>query len=287
QHLAFGSLHVSETALFRRLWLQLERGDVILADRLFCSFGLYWMLAQHGVDCAMRLIVRRSSGQRQVRKLGRGDCLMAWSKSSRAPQWIEPAVWAAMPKELVIRQIAINVDVPGFRTETIFVVTTLLDPKMFPARSFADLYRRRWQIELYFRDLKTSLRMENLKCQSPKMIAKELWMYVIAHNLIRLIIAQAAAIKGMEPRRISFKRTADALKEWLPLIYAHAGDIEWRRRMQLLLLRHIASLVVPYRPNRSEPRARKRRPKPYALLTCHRSVYKETAHRNRYKPAKA
>jgi len=287
QHLAFGSLHVSETTLFRELWPQLDPGDVILADRMFCSFGTYWMLAQQGVDCVMRLIVHRSTGQRRVRRLGKGDCLMAWKRTSHAPRWIEPAVWRAMPKELVVRQININVDVPGFRTKTIFVVTTLLDPKMFPARSFADLYRRRWQIELYFRDLKTSLHMENLKCQSPQMISKELWIYVIAHNLIRLIIAQAAAAKGMEPRRISFKRTADALKEWLPLIYAHAGDIEWRQRMKLLLLRHIATLVVPCRPNRSEPRAKKRRPKPYALLTCHRSIYQETAHRNRYKPAKA
>jgi hypothetical protein len=277
---AKGSRKVAERTLFRRLWNALEAGDVLLADRGFCSLADYHLLLRRGVDLVMRLHQRRAAGVRMVGKLGRGDTLAEWTKSKIRPRWLTPKRWAAIPGAVRVRHITFSVDIKGFRTARITVATTLLDPREFPASHFADLYRRRWAVELYFRDIKTSLGMDILRCQTPEMIEKELIMHVIAYNLIRATMLQAAAAEGRDIARISFKGTCQTLREWAPVLaLAPARD---RQRLVQAMLKAIARDPLPFRPDRTEPRATKRRPKNYQLLNKPRRQFKECPHRNRY-----
>jgi hypothetical protein len=169
------------------------------------------------------------------------------------------------------------------------LVTTLLDPQAYPAEELARLYARRWQIELWFRDLKTSLGMEVLRCKSPKMLHKELEMFFIAYNLLRALMAQAALIHQVPLQRLSFKGTTDSVRQFSVAI-AQARSHKQQKQLIAHLLKIIAGDQVPERPGRREPRAVKRRPKPYPLLNRPRRQFKEIPHRNRYwknKPRKS
>jgi len=277
---ACGSRYRSERALFRRLWDYLERGDVVLADRGFCGFAEFCLLRQRGVDSVMRLHQRRSVGVHLVKRLGPGDTLVHWIKTKKRPAWLTKPQWDALPLTLDVRHIAFPVAIPGFRSQRITVATTLTDPRQYPACAFAELYRRRWRVELYFRDIKISLGMDVLRCLTPEMVEKELAMHVIAYNLIRALMLQAAHAANQDIERISFKGTCQALRTWATLL-AFAP----RRRLPGLrhtLLLAIARAPVPNRPNRTEPRARKRRPKNYQLLNKPRHQFREIPHRNNY-----
>jgi hypothetical protein len=265
------------------LWDVFEKGDIVLADRGFCGFADFWILLERGVDCLMRKHQRRTAGQRTVRRLGKGDWLVAWRKTGVCPEWLERGAWRAMPEELLVRQIDFTVAIAGFRTKKISIATTLLDPRLFPKASLVELYRRRWHVELFLRDIKSSLRMDVLKCKSPDRIEKEIAMYWIAYNLIRTLMHQAARNHGESPLRISFKRTADALREWGPLIHSARSDGKAQNRLIEILLAAIARLTLPDRPDRTEPRAIKRRKKNYQLLNKPRKEFREILHRNKYK----
>jgi hypothetical protein len=279
---AFGSLAVHERTLFHQLWDEFTTGDIVVADRGFCGYADFWVLLQRGVDCLMRNHQRRSSGQKILKRLGKGDYLVTWFKTKVRPDWMGREEWLKMPGEMTVRQIDVTVEIEGFRTKNIVLVTTLLDRRLFPKASFAELYRRRWYAELFLRDIKTSMGMDVLKCKSPEMVIKELAMYLIAYNLIRTLMIEAAEKHGGDPLRISFKRTADALRQWSPLIHAARSDREKTERLTRSLLYYIARLTVPNRPDRTEPRAIKRRKKNYQLLNKPRQVFKEIAHRNKY-----
>jgi hypothetical protein len=279
--MAKGSLHVGERELFRSLWDRLQPGDVVLADRGFCGFAEFHFLLQRGVDCVLRAQTHRTVGRLPLKSLGPGDLLVLWLKSKPGPRWPEKAVWDALPEQIRLREIAFRVAVKGFRVRAITVVTTLLDPKAFPAEAFADLYRRRWQAELYLRDIKTTMGMDLLRCKSPAMIHKELTMHLIAYNLVRLTMLEAADAHATPVERISFKGTLATLRGWAPLFLParrHTRDALWAA-----LLRCLAADSLPFRPDRLEPRARKRRPKNYQLLNKPRRLFKEIHHRNRYK----
>ncbi len=279
---AWDSLAVHERTLFHRIWEHLEKGDIVVADRGFCGFADFWTLLQRGVDCLMRKHPRRSTGERTLKRSGRGDRLVAWKKTGVRPNWLDYDVWKEMPEELTVRQIEVAVEIEGFRTRNIVLVTTLLDAALYPAQHFAELYRRRWLAELFLRDIKISMRMDVLKCQSPAMIEKELVMYLIAYDLVRLLMLEAAQTHGADPLRISFKRTADALRVWGPVLDAARSRPLALKRLSETLLHYIARLIVPHRPNRTEPRALKRRKKNYALLNAPRNEYREIRHRNKY-----
>jgi hypothetical protein len=163
----------------------------------------------------------------------------------------------------------------------VFVSTTLLDPKCFPAEALADLYRRRWNVELFFRHIKTTMRMDVLRCLSPEMIRRELHMHLIAYNLIRALMGQASLVHAADISRISFKGTCDALRQWAPHLAFAAAKPAIYRQMLRALFRTIAADIVPDRPNRSEPRAVKRRPKNYHRLTKPRHLMGNLPHRNR------
>jgi len=277
---AWDALRVHERTLLHRLWDELKKGDILVADRGFCGFADFWLLLQRGVDCIMRNHQRRTKGVRFLKKLRKGDLLVAWRKSPICPDWLPRETWKKMPDEMTIRQIHIHVNVPGFRTKKIVLATTLLDPKLYPKARFAELYRRRWLAELFLRDIKTSMGMDILKCKSPEMVVKELLMYLIAYNLIRSIMLEAAQTHGGEPLRISFKRTADGLRQWTPVIRGARGAD--RNRLIEALLACVAKLIIPHRPDRAEPRAIKRRKKNYQLLNKPRTEFREIAHRNKY-----
>ncbi len=174
----------------------------------------------------------------------------------------------------------------GFRTRELILVTTLLDPEKYPAKEIAQLFLQRWSIELFFRDIKTMLKMEQLRCQSPRMVQKEFFMHLIGYNLIRAVMVETVRKHEVALERLSFKGSVDSVRQY-SLALAKARTKKKAAQLVQELLRVLASDLVPYRPERREPRAIKRRPKPFPLLTRPRKQFKEIAHRSRYrKPAK-
>ncbi|MCE5229977.1 IS4 family transposase [bacterium] len=278
-----GSLRVAERTLWRRLWRRLAPGDIVLGDRGFCDMAGFWLLGRRGVDCVMRLHQRRSVGVRPLRRLGRQDWLVEWIKTKACPKWMTHAQWAALPATLVVRHVRFSVPVKGWRTQTITVATTLLDARAWPPRALSEMYLRRWRCELYLRDIKTTLGMEVLRCKSPDMIRKELVMFMIAHNLLRALIAQAAGRRGGDIWSISFKGAVDVLET-----FAARGLPAEPQQADLILARLlecIAARLLPWRPHRAELRVKKRRPKVYPMLTAPRDQYREIPHRNHYSAA--
>jgi hypothetical protein len=281
-NLAHGTLFVHERTLYRSLWGVLARGDILLGDRGFCGFADFFFLSAKGVDCVMRKHIRRINAG-VIRKLGKKDRIVEWKKTGIRPKWLDHQEWKGLPESLAVREVEVAVHNPGFRSKTIFIVTTLLDPKEFPAEAIADLYLKRWNVELYLKDIKITMGMDILKCKTPDMIQTELWMKVIAYNLVRAIMMEAAIKSGVPLEGISFKGTVSVIRNWAS--YLENPTISGKRRSKVLatMLSYIANDKVPQRPGRSEPRARKRRPKNFELLSKPRNLFREISHRNRYR----
>ena len=184
-----------------------------------------------------------------------------------------PEQWDALPKRLCVRELTIIVDVPGFRSKTIVVATSLLDRRAFPPQSFAALYRQRWYAELFLRDIKITLGMDVLRCKTPERVEKELLMHLIAYNLLRAVMLRAAARRSTSSLRLSFKTALATLRQWEPVL-ACTHDADQRARLIQEMLRYLERATIPNRPDRFEPRARKRRPKAYPLLVKPRQQYK-------------
>jgi len=280
------ALSVGERLLGQALWKHLQGGDVLLADRGFCSFSEMWRLLGRGVDSVVRLHQRRQVDVRKSKRLGKNDWLVEWIKSGRCPKGVSPEAWAAMPQTLTLRQVSFSVDIPGWRSREITVVTSLLDPRAFPARELTGLYRRRWQVELFLRDIKITMGMDVLRCKTPVMIVKELTMFLIGYNLLRALMNQAARLRRQRLESISFKGSLGAFRQWASrldgvvlLSEEHWEIVYWR------LLDCMGAGKLPRREGRHEPRARKRRPKNYPLLTKPRRLFVEVPHRNHYKLA--
>lgn len=279
---ATGNKHQAELPLFRKLWDYLKPDDLLLADRGFASYVVLALLELLGVACLFRLHQARPSDLRKGIRLGRNDRLFAWSKPAQKPRWLAQSLWKKVPKELVVRVLRVHASVPGFRTQTVTLVTTLTDAEAFPAHELAGLYLRRWSIELWWRNIKTSMGMETLSCLSPAMVHKELEMHLIAYNLIRCLMVEAAALHERPIERLSFKGSVDAVRQFSPLI-AQARAGKRRRALIRKLLAAMAGDLVPERPGRREPRAVKRRPKPYPLLTKPRNQFLEIPHQSKYR----
>ena len=276
-----GSLRHHDLRLLRGLWEQLKKGDILLGDRAFGEYTTLAGLPTQGVDVVARLHHRRKVDFRKARRLGPGDGLFVWTKGCQQSQILSASEWALLPAQITVRIVRFTATIRGFRSRRITLVTTLLDPKLYPAQELIGLYARRWRLELCFRDLKTTMGMEQLRCKSPDMAEKELLAYLIAHNLIRCVIAQAVALHRVDLERVSFKGSVDALRQYSDAI-AQARNRKMRRQLWEDLLLNLARDLVPNRPNRTEPRAVKRRPKPYPLLNKPRRKFKDVAHRNRY-----
>ena len=208
----------------------------------------------------------RSADFRRGQRLGRGDHLVQWAKP-RKPRSIDRESYDALPDFLLIRECCIRVEQAGFRVQTLIIATTLVDTDLFTKDDLATLYRARWNAELDLRSLKETLQMDVLRCKTPALVRKELWTHILAYNLIRTIMAQAASQQGIEPRSLSFKGAVQTLAAFQPVI-AHLGENDADTLLEIYqhLLDAIASHRVADRPDRIEPRLRKRRPKHYAYL---------------------
>jgi len=281
---AQGPLSDHERTLWRRLWGLLKREDIALADRGFCSFADYCLLLQRGVDCVMRLHARRSKGVRKIKRLAKDDWLVEWVKTEVRPKWLDLALWRKLPDTLRVRHVKIRVPISGFRTRGLTVATTLLDATVYTAEILADLYRQRWCIELFLRDIKITMGMDVMRCKTPALVQKEFTMHLIAYNLVRALMLEAATRHGKHLFRLSLAGAVAAVRQWAPSFIGLRSRP--KRRAQLdAFFRSLAADTVPHRPDRIEPRARKRRPKNYQLLNKPRRLFKEIQHRNKYAKA--
>lgn len=278
----WGSLHHHDLRLLRQVWEQLKRGDILLGDRAYGEFTTLAALPNWlGVDVLARLHGARKVDFRKTQRLGKNDGLFVWKKGYQQSKLLSATEWDLLPAELTVRIIRFTASIRGFRSRRFTLVTTLLDAKLYPAQGLIDLYLRRWRLELCLRDLKTTMGMEQLRCKTPDMAQKELSAYLVAHNLVRCVIAQAVAAYQVDLERVSFKGTVDALRQYSDAI-GQARNRAMRRQLWEDLLENLARDLVRYRPNRTEPRAVKRRPKPYPLLNQPRRRFVEISHRSRY-----
>jgi IS4 transposase len=264
----------SELGMLRTLWDLFRPGDVVLADRLMCAWTEMVMLKQRGVDSVARL-GKRSPDFRRGKRLRPGDHVVKWLKP-RKPRTIDQVAYDSLPEFLAVRETRVRVEQAGFRTTSLVIATTLLDADAFTPGDLAQLYRARWNAELDLRSLTRTLQMDVLRCKTPELVRKELWTHILAYNLIRTAMAQAATKHGIEPRSISFKGAVQTLDAFRPVIATQGeGDPVSRTRVYRQVLDAIATHRVADRPDRVEPRLRKRRPKHYAFLRKPRSVSKQ------------
>lgn len=261
-----------ENSLFRTLHGILAPNDVVLADRYFSGWFDLALLRQRDVDVVVRKHQLRATDFRTGQSLGKEDHLVHWPKPAR-PEWMSREEYAALPERLELRELRVHVTQRGFRTRHLMVVTTLCDAAQFSAESLAQLYRRRWHAELNLRSLKVVLQMDHLRCKTPERVRNEFRMHLLGYNLIRRVMAVAAWTSGVEPWEISFKGALQTLERFLPLLSTAISVTTWCDE----LLAAVATHGVGHRPDRMEPRRRKRRPKPYKLLNKPRRDYK-----NRY-----
>jgi hypothetical protein len=243
-----------EIPLARQLIAWLQPGEVVLADRGFCGWGFMALLQRKGVEVVLRLNAgRRTKG-----------AAAEWLKPRRGKNGWTQSLWDELPDKLAVRLVRFRLAIPGFRTQQVVLVTTLLDEVAYPDAAIAELYRRRWAVELFFRHIKTTLGLDVLRCGSPELITKEIWLQVFGYNLVRALMLEAAWTHQVPVERLSFKGTVDTLRQWSPLF---APQLFAFTRARKELLRIIAADQVPDRPHRAEPRAVKRRPKNYQRLT--------------------
>jgi Transposase DDE domain len=258
-----------ELSLFRQLHAALEAGDIVLGDRLFCAYGDIARLAARGVDVVLRLHAQRPVDFRRGRRLGKDDHLVDWNKPTRRPDWLTPAEFAALPDRMRLREVRVRVATAGFRVRALVVVTTLTDPEQFSPEDIAGLYRQRWQAELDLRSIKSVMQMDVLRCQTPEMVRKELWTHLLAYNLLRSVMCAAADEAGLSVRDLSFKGTLQLLNGLSPYLLLSAGEA--LARSCEILLSAVRQHPVGNRPDRCEPRKRKRAAKPYPTLKLPRS----------------
>ena len=254
----------SELGLLRKLGAAFCPGEVMLADALYCNYFLIATMIAAGVDVLFEQNGARITDFRRGQSLGARDHLVSWHKPPARPDWMSAEQYAGFPDQLTVREVKVDHQV---------LVTTMLKHRAVSKDELSALYAHRWDVELDLRNLKTTMGMEVLHCQTPLMNEKELWVYLLAYNVIRLLMAQAAGNAGVDPRALSFKHTVQLWTEWVSRgLTATIGAA--------CLFALIAQSKVRHRPGRIEPRMRKRRPKPYPWLKTTRA--KARQHIQRY-----
>jgi Transposase DDE domain len=265
-----------ELPLLRSLRGIFKAGDVWLADRLYCS---YWVVAQAlaaGADVVVPLTAARRRAWRSARRGGKGSRRTCWFKPAR-PTWMTEAEYHAIRCRLHLRMLRVEVRRRGFRTRQLMLVTTLTDETTYPTADLADLYRRRWQAELDLRSLKVVLQMDVLRGKSPEMVRKEVWGHLLAYNLVRSVMVEAALRAGVRPDQLSFAGAWETIHAFLPHLRMAISAEQWAELWQRML-QAIGRHRVGQRPNRYEPRAKKRRPKRYPFLHCSRAEARRRIH---------
>jgi len=275
-------LTVSDSKAWKALWRFLSVGDVILADRGYDSYAALNLLKKQNVDMVVRKNSRRKFKKENATRIGKNDWLVTWTKPRSKPKGMTEDEWNLLDQEMVVREIRYLVENNGFRTQKVTISSTLLDSKIYTANDLADLYEKRWGIEVRFRDIKTTMGMAELKGKTPDMIKKEIVMMAIGYNLIRALINQALKENSsLSYERVSIAGTLSQIRQ-----QAHNFkdlSIAQLRSMKKLFLESLIDAPVPDRPGRCEPRAVKRRRRKYKLLTVTRSKMIVEPHRDKYR----
>ena len=268
----YSGKETGELALMRQLVAQLHADDILLTDKYFCSYFMIAQLLERKIDFVARLHHARKQDAYRIKRLGKKDHLVKWQRPVR-PDWMDQATYDQVPKTLTLRQIEVNVTEPGFRVESLVIVTTLTNVKQYSRDDIAELYHRRWLAELDIRAIKCTLGMDVLRCKTPAMVRKEIWTCLLAYNSIRKTLLQAAKSESLSPRQLSFTNAMQTMAAgWVVIPTLDQPTIA------LLITTEIKSLtsqIVGKRPNRVEPRAVKRRPKPIRLLNMMRDKARE------------
>ncbi|QEG41239.1 IS4 family transposase [Roseimaritima ulvae] len=265
-----------ETSLLRTVLDRISRGRILLADRYYATFWLLALGETRGIDLVARAHQLRKIDFRKGLKLGYLDQLVVYHKPQR-PAWMDQDEYDELPNLIFVRHVKYKVHQKGFRSREIVLATTLLDAELYTAEELAELYRKRWQVELHIRSLKTQMQMEHLRCKSPQMVRKEIHCHMIGFNLVRAAMLASALKHGLCPTTLSFKGAMQALEEFAACLRLRSGRSvqQWDN-----LLETISELSVGDRPGRKEERVIKRRPKNYKLMKTPRNP-----NRNRYATA--
>jgi putative transposase len=268
----YAGKETGETALLRQLKQAFSPGDIAVVDRYYCSFMLLAAMLGKGVDVCCRKHHLRKSDFRRGKRLGKYDHLIVWQRPTQRPKWMDEETYNNMPEEIVLREIKFSISEPGLRTKSMTIITTLTNPDEFSAADIAKIYGFRWNVELDIRSIKSNLNLAHVRCQSPEMVRRELWITLLGYNLIRSTAASAAALHDLPPREISFTSTVQfVLQEWKQL---SRGDLSEEILLGFFerMLKEIAKCRVGNRAGRIEPRVVKRRPKPYKAMMKPRHV---------------
>ena len=258
--------HTGEQSLFRQMWDVFQPGDIVLGDRLYDAYRDIALLKARGVDSLFGKKQSRGVDFRKGRRLGPDDHVVTWKKPRYDRSRFESrAEWNSLPDEMEIREVRIKICRSGFRSRTIIIVTTLLDATEFSPRELTDLFAERWHCELDLRSIKQALGMHHLRCKTPAMVRKELWTHLLAYNLIRVRMAQAAAVHETLPRGLSFTAAKTHVTNFAP--HLSTASPKEARRLEAELLQAIAACTAGTRPGRKEPRAVKKRQQKYSYLT--------------------
>lgn len=265
-------LNTMDVTLLRPLYAHLTPEDVVLADRAFGTYVDLALIVQHKADGVFRRHHARKSDFRRGKKLGIGDHIVTWKRPRKCAAGMSLEAFLSLPEQLTVREVHVLVQQPGFRSREIIIVTTLLDATCYSRAKLAQLYLLRWQVEVNLKHLKTTLGMKFLAVKTPQMARKELNIYLLAYNLLRTLMWQAGQAQQADPLRLSLQGTRQQFNHFIPQ-FAGAAKRQ-RQSLYQALLTVIASDPLPYRPNRVEPRAKKRRPNHYPLLQQPRSAFK-------------
>lgn len=271
--LVINVLNTHDVKLARQLYQFLKPLDILIGDRAFCAYTDIVAIKNLDCDVVFRKHQSRTSSMRKGKIVGDCDKIVTWYKPKTCPKGVSLDEFDALPKTITVREIYYYIVIPGFRTQRVSLITTLLDTTTYSTLEIVRLYGRRWDVELDLRHLKTTLGMDVLRCKTPSMVRKEIYVYLLAYNLLRSLMWSAATTYGTPPLRLSLQATRHHLINFLTQLLA-VTDAKGER-IYRTLLKVIAHEAVPERPGRSEPRVRKRRPKAYPLMTKSRRELRE------------
>lgn len=250
---AEGNLHDHECALFEDLLNSFRAGDILIGDRAYGGFPQLAKLVKREVGVLARVHQCRKVDMRRGRRLGIGDRLVAFKRPASKFKSMTREEWASLPRELTLRLVRVVINVPGFRIRKMTLVTTLIDPKHYPKEALEKLYRKRWKVEVYFREIKQTLSLDILRCQKQAMIEKEMCMHAIAYNLVRAVMRDVAVDYNISLEALSFKGTLDAIRMWREEFRHCRNNKRQLERLRRSLYEAIAGDPLPRRPDRSEP----------------------------------
>ena len=270
---SIGTLHEHEQRLFQDLRTHLGAGEVVLGDRNFGTFANLVLLKRQGAEGVFRRHQARGAGVQNLKRLGKDDHLVRWHiRPHRAPVWLDASV--ELPSTFVVREVTFQVTQPGFRTQSVTLVTTLLDAESYPAAALAELYLRRWRMELWLRDIKITMDMDMLRTKTPARVRAELAMFLVGYNLMRTVMFDTFKVSAVRLEQLSFKSALMRFGLWCAGLRRSTRIMAWLLGYQAMLS-DLARDFNPDRPGRYEPRVVKRRPKPFARMQQPRQVLRE------------